>query len=120
MDWTLYFILATAVTSISLTWRMVLLDHPRLDKALESIPYIGNGLVCGFCVPMWLTLLFVTVLNPLHGMETGILGVPLVRFMVGWFSTATAVLFMRFSIVALFEGSGFLSHLHRESHAKKT
>ncbi|HUO50513.1 MAG TPA: hypothetical protein VMU25_03060 [Candidatus Paceibacterota bacterium] len=118
MNWTTYFIVVTAVTSLSLTWRMWLLDHPKFDAAVESIPVIGNGLVCGFCVPMWLTLVIVLAVNPLQDwvspspLFSNYAGLTI----LGWLSSATGVLFVRFLIVALFDGSGVLSHMHKTLH----
>jgi hypothetical protein len=124
MDWVTYFIVATTVVSISLTWRMLLLDHPTFDRMVESVPVIGNGLVCGFCVPMWLTFFFVIVFNPIAGWSHPILAIEpfgeIARLVIGWFSTATAVLLIRFAIVALFDGAGLLSHSHHALHKMNT
>ena len=119
MDWTTYFILGTSIASTTLVWRNLLLDHPRFDSMIANIPFIGNGLVCGFCFPMWVTFLVTLFINPTS--EWGALlpsgfGGYIIGFVFGWLSVGASVLFIRFSIVALMDGSAILSHRHKQSH----
>lgn len=119
MDWTDYFILSSAVATASLVWRQWLLDHPKFDASVERIPFLGEGLVCGFCFPLYLTLIAVLFSNPIQGWTFHIsLGYfePFFMLLMGWMSVGLAVLAMRFLVVALMDGSAILSHKHRESH----
>jgi len=116
MDWTLYFILATSVAATSLTWRTFLLDHKEIDKKIDSIPYIGNALVCGFCSPMWMTALAVGLANPL---VSYFVSNSLLHFCFAWFSVGSAVLALRFFIVILMDTAGVLTHKHHLLHEEK-
>lgn len=119
MDWIDYFIMTSAIATVSLVWRMLLLDYPKFDSFVENIPFIGEGLVCSFCFPLWLTFVSLFFENPIAdwtpdlspgGLES------VFNFLVAWMSVGFGVLVMRFLVVALMDGSAILSHKHRASH----
>ena len=101
------------------------MDHLKFDARVEKLPYVGEALVCGFCFPLWVTLLSILIPNPLAGWSvfTDANSFPILqsatRVILGWFSTGFAVLFMRFCVVALMDGSAILSHGHHASHEKE-
>lgn len=109
-----YFLIAASTATTALIWRTLLLDHPRLLALVESTPFIGGGLRCGFCSAVWLSLLAILLYNPLASWATQF------PFLIGlglsWLALSTGVLFLRNLIAALMEGTGVLTALHRKEH----
>jgi hypothetical protein len=58
-----------AIGSVSVIWRKLLNDLPRLRKNIsEHVPYpISRALTCGFCFTYWLSLESLIIFNPLNG-----------------------------------------------------
>ncbi len=126
MNWTDYFIVASATASIALIWRMILLDHSDFAVLVKKTPLAGEALYCGFCFPMWLSLFATLMINPLAGWEPKLFRelpvflASLLRLFFGWLSLGSGVLFIRFFITTLMDATGVLSHLHRTKHPEET
>lgn len=106
-----YLIIVSITATAALIWRALLLDHPALLAKVESLPYIGGALRCGFCMALWLSLLAVLLKNPIAPW-TGAFH-PLIAILAAWFSLSAGVLFVRNAIAILMEGTGVLTHAHR-------
>lgn len=119
MDWTLYFILASSLATVSVAWRTFKQDHPALGAYVKNMPFIGTPLSCGFCFPMWLTffaLLFISPVQPVGIATTLGLLQTVLEFVIAWMTVGFGVLTMRFLLVALQDGAAVLAHMHRASH----
>lgn len=107
-------IFITAVVSFALIWRALLLDHETLLNYVTRIPLIGAALACGFCSAVWFTAIGVLIFNPLlpqfnnSSMYTA--------YVISWLSLSAGVLLLRNLITVLMEGTGVLTHLHRDGH----
>ena len=102
-----YLIFTASLTTVSLIWRAILLDHPAFAKKVEALPIVGPSLYCGFCAPLWLTFFVVLFYNPLPYF-----------FIISWLTAGTGVLFLRNLIALLMEANGYVTDLHRSRHEK--
>jgi hypothetical protein len=109
-----YCLIAASTATIALIWRTLLLDHPHLLTFIESIPFIGGGLRCGFCSAVWLSLFAVLLYNPLA--DWAVQFPFIIGLGISWLALAAGVLFIRNLIAALMEGTGVLTALHRKEH----
>ncbi len=67
MTITFAIILIFAISGISVLWRKLLIDFPRLDYFLEhKLSLLGHALRCGFCYTYWLSLFAVLYFQPLE------------------------------------------------------
>lgn len=107
-----YLILTSATATLALIWRALLLDHSRFLARVESLPIVGGALRCGFCASVWLALFAVALHNPLAAWAAE--HPPLLGFVASWLSVGAGVLLLRNVIAALMEGTGVLTHLHRQ------
>lgn len=109
-----YLIVVSVVTAIALTWRALLLDHPKLLAFVESLPVVGGALRCGFCAAMWFTLVGVIIYNPIAGLFSNLHWTIILFF--SWMVTSVGVLFLRNLLTVLMEGTGVLTDKHRRMH----
>ena len=109
------FLLEIAITATALLiWRALLLDYARLLAYVESIPFIGSALRCGFCMAIWASLIAIALYDPLASLHPAM---PfLERFFIDWFAFAAVILFVRNLLAILIEGTGVLTHLHHAGH----
>ncbi len=55
------------ISGLSVLWRKILIDFPKLDTFLQSwLGAIGYALICGFCYTYWLSLAAVLVFGPIE------------------------------------------------------
>ncbi len=118
---TAYLIITGVVSTTTLIWRNLKMDHPQIKAYVTKLPLIGGALSCGFCSSMWFSLLGVLIVNPIQMWETGatiFTGIPHDVFVLcsGWFTVGLGVLFSRSAVIVLMEASAVLKHMHHENH----
>lgn len=112
------------VSGVTLIWRTLNDDHPKLKSFVQSLPYIGEPLSCGVCTSYWFTLFTLFIFDPLS-FWTPALAFPnsmlttLLILGVKWFALGTAVLFLRSSVIVSLEGSAVLKHQHHRGHQEE-
>jgi hypothetical protein len=109
-----YLVVIASITTVSLIWRAILLDHPLFAKKVETLPMVGPSLHCGFCMPVWCAFVVVYFYNPV-----AIFASPLMSFMTGWLTASAGVLFLRNGIAVLMEANGVLTDKHRRQHERE-
>lgn len=106
-----YLVLTASIATLSLIWRAILLDHSQFALKVKALPVIGGALYCGFCAPLWFTLIAVYYYNPI-----AIFASPFISFATGWLTVGTGVLFLRNLLAVLMEANGVLTDMHRSKH----
>lgn len=107
-------IMVSATASLALIWRALLLDHPLLLARVQSVPFIGGALQCGFCSALWLSLVAVLIYNPLAPWGAGMH--PFIALGISWLAVGAWVLILRNTTALLMEAVGVLAHQHHASH----
>ncbi len=106
-----YLIFTASLTTLALIWRAILLDHPTFAEKVRIFPIVGGSLYCGFCAPLWCTLIAVCFYNPV-----ALFASPIASLITGWLTVGAGVLFLRNLIAVLMEANGVLTDMHRSSH----
>lgn len=107
---TLYFfiIIILGISGLSVLWRKILIDFPKLDAFLQSwLGPIGYALICGFCYTYWLSLFAVLLFGPAELLASNIFfsspGVfkELILIGISWMAIAFCAQTLRFIFVIL-------------------
>lgn len=117
-----YLIIVAAVTTGTLIWRNIKIDHPSFSEKVRSLPLIGGSLSCGFCFALWASLGAVVYSNPLIGWNPDHVLIesifPVANFFVSWFAVGAGVLLFRSVIIVLLELGAIVKHQHAAQHGK--
>lgn len=113
---TTFFILVMVVAGVTILWRTLKDDHPKLKTFVQNLPVVGEALMCGICIAYWFSLPVALVMDifPMWQAQTSV--DPIALFFVEWIALGTGVLLLRSAIIVLLEAGAILKHRHHSSH----
>lgn len=117
MNLEIYLVAIGISTVISLIWRNILDDNPKLLTWFNEIPFIGKSFICSFCYPQWISLIVTILIAPrIFNYTIFSVDIPFSELFVDWFLVSFAVLIFRPLTSLLMDASAIYKHKHQELH----
>ncbi len=115
-----YFLTCAAIAGLAIIWRNWLIDHKQFSSFLKKIPFLGKALTCGSCFTYWISLLALTIYNPIKDWPILSYNNVYINFLFTllfqWMAISFGAVFLRFIYVLIQELVNYLTHGVNQNH----